>query len=251
MRIFGSLSELINETARELFSRGIVRYDLTRQGKVAPEPAKELLGYVYRLTGYDDKDQFFALAREITGRDFHRKEIAEAWFQDMISKRCSNPQPHWFMHPDLEAYYYKYCRDPVFNGESYTYCERIHWQVDIAIKLLLENPERRAAVIGVWDPLYDVPKIGKHRVPCSMFYQFLAIREVDRYRLDMIYVQRSCDFVWFFPFDVYRAVRLLEYVTDELNRRDVEDRRWAPGNLVHFIGSLHAFESDVPERWKW
>jgi len=249
MRIFRNLREAITETARELFSRGVIRYVLTRQGRRVEDPAKELIGYGYIVTEPNDYDKLFEEARRITGKDFLREEIAERWFNDMIQCICSNPQQHWFMHPELEQYYRRFVYDEEFKGESYTYCQRIGLQIDKVIDLLIENPERRAAVIAIWDPDVDIERIGAHRVPCSMFYQFIATREAFGYRLDVVYVERSCDFVWFYAFDVYRASRLLDYVVANLN--ELGGKWWVKGHLIHFIGSLHAFESDVKDQFKW
>jgi len=50
MRVFSSLTEMLEETARELFSRGVKRYDMTRQGKKVEEPTVELIGYNFSLS---------------------------------------------------------------------------------------------------------------------------------------------------------------------------------------------------------
>jgi len=249
MRIYRTLSEAANETARELFSRGITRYDLTRQARPYGEPARELIAYSYTVTDPNDYDQFFETVREIVGNPCIRRDVAEAWFNAMISDKCANPQPHWFLCDKLQEYYWHFVHDREYNGESYTYCNRISWQVTNLVRLLKQNPERRAAIIAVWRPT-DIVEVGEHRVPCSMFYQFIAQRTVDGERLDIIYVQRSCDFVWFYAFDVYRACRLLDIVVERL-KKEMPEIRWIKGHFIHFIGSLHAFESEIPERWKW
>jgi len=245
MRIFASCTEMLSEVARDVFSRGVWSYDLTRQGKRTEERAKELVGYAYRLTSFHDLDEMLDLARKMFKKDFFRKEIAEHWFQEMFENK--NPQTFWFMHPDLENYFNKYCREIENKYESYTYGERVTYSYEKVLDLLIQNPERRAAVIPVfW--MIDVDKVGKFRVPCSMFYQFLIRRSLTGYQLHLIYVQRSCDLAWFFPFDVYRAVRLLQKATEDLNARGLKVQT---GHLIHFIGSLHCFESDLENRYKW
>lgn len=244
MRVFSSLTEMLEETARELFSRGVKRYDMTRQGKKVEEPTVELIGYTYTVSDPSDYNQFFSLARKICQRDFHRLAIAERWFTEMMGwrgRKCENPQSFWMLHPELKDYFLRYCCEE--NGrEAYTYCSRLRGQIDKVVEKLAENPERRAAIIIVWR-VYDLEIAGTRRVPCSMFYQFISRREIDGRRLDIVYVQRSCDFINFFPFDVYRACRLNEYVSEKLG--------WKRGRLIHFISSLHAFESEVPSQYKW
>lgn len=265
MRVFGSCCEMLNETAREVFSRGTWCYDKTRQAREVTERAKELIGYAYRLTSFHDLDQMFDLAREIFGKDFLRKEIAETWFQEMISEERSNPQKFWFMHPELKEYFLKYCaigrnkvivkvkqeKEDVVEGvrvfESYTYNERVSKNYKIVLDLLVENIERKAAVIPVFWEL-DLYNVGIQRVPCSMFYQFLARKTVEGYKLHLIYVQRSCDLAWFFTFDTYRAIRLLQKAVEDLNKRGLEI---SEGHLIHFISSLHVFESDINPRYRW
>lgn len=216
---------------------------MTRQGKKIDEPAVELIGYSYAVSDPSDYDEFFALARKICQRNFLLRSIAERWFSEMIGlegRRCQNPQTFWMLHPELRDYFLKYCSED--GREAYTYCSRLRGQIEKVIEKLAENPERRGAVISVWRS-WDLERVGNHRVPCSMFYQFITRQELDGRRVDVIYVQRSCDFINFFAFDVYRACRLAEYIAERLG--------WRRGRLIHFISSLHAFESEVPERYKW
>ena len=245
MRIFASCKQMLSEVARDVFSRGVWSYDYTRQGKRTEERAKELVGYAYRLTSFHDLDEMLDLARKMFKKDFFRKEIAERWFQEMFENK--NPQTFWLMHPDLENYFNTYCKEIENRYESYTYGERVTYSYDKVINLLVNNPERRAAVVPVfW--MTDVEKVGKFRVPCSMFYQFIIRRSLTGRQLHLIYVQRSCDLAWFFPFDVYRAVRLLQKATEDLNERGLSVKT---GHLIHFISSLHCFESDLKDRYKW
>lgn len=246
MRFFTSGAELVNETARELFSRGQQSNDLTRQGKIFNESANELFGYCYRLLPLCDLDEMFKEARQITGKDFIRREIAEKWFTEMFED--INPHTFWLMHPTLKDYFEKYCRE--LNGkESYTYGQRLNHMYFKMIGKITENPERRGAMLTVYNSELDLPNCGKRRIPCSTSYQPLIRKGPDgEYSVNLVYQQRSCDFVWFFTFDVYRAIRLLQKVTEDLNHLNVKCK---PGVLLHFITSLHAYKSDIPDRWRW
>jgi len=75
---------------------------------------------------------------------------------------------------------------------------------------------------------------GKRRIPCSMFYQLL-IREG---KLDIYYIQRSCDFMTHWANDVWQAVWLMKHICGHLD--GIEE-----GKFFHFITSLHAFRKDT------
>jgi len=245
VRVYSSAVAMLHETAREVFSRGVWVYDKTRQAKEVKERSKEIIGYSYMLTSFHDLPEMFDLARTMFKKDFLRIDIAEHWFQEMFEDK--NPQTFWLKHPELAEYYMKYC-SMSGGAEAYTYGERVSKSYDKVINLLAQNLERRAAVIPVfWE--IDVDRVGKMRVPCSMFYQFLVRRTIDGYELNLIYVQRSCDLAWFFTFDAYRAIRLIQKATKDLREKYGIDVR--EGSLIHFISSLHAFESDVDPNFRW
>ena len=69
-----------------------------------------------------------------------------------------------------------------------------------------------------------------------MSYQFISRDD----KLNIIYNQRSCDFVNHFVFDVFFAIQLLLHVAAK-TKNEV-------GDFIHFLGSLHAFEKDMKGR---
>jgi thymidylate synthase len=248
MRFYKNCTELMNETAREVFSRGQASNDRTRQGKIHTETANEIIGYNYKLISpqEDELDNLFSVAREITGKEFIKKEIADKWFEEMFID--INPHTHWSMHPELVEYFKRYCAE-LDGCESYTYGNRLSENYKTLIDKLLENPERRGAMLTVYNSDKDLKRCGQRRIPCSSSYQPLIRRTFwGEYFVNLIYTERSCDFVWFFTFDVYRAIRLMQKIAADLNERGF---RCQSGDMIHFITSLHAYKSEIPDRYQW
>lgn len=110
--------------------------------------------------------------------------------------------------------------------------------LDDVVTQLVRNPLTRQAVLPVFFP-EDTGAVHKERVPCSLFYQFI-VREG---RLHVDYSIRSCDFVRHFRDDVYMAVRLGQWVAEQLEDADIGLGNM--GMLTMTIGSLHIFAGDV------
>jgi len=234
MRIFESCVETINEVTRDIFSRGQIVFDPTVQGKKIDREyeSMEILGYDYTILSGYDKEKMLDWARQTFKKPHLTSEYGDAWFKDMISKP-QNPPPSW-------TYFREYWkRFGIEENEkfSYTYSERMQ-NLLLLIKSLKENPSRRGAVITIYEDSIDCQNWGKKRVPCTLSYHFLI-----RGNLKLFCMQRSCDLINFFALDVYRALRLQEYVAEKL---DVK-----VGEFVHFISSLHAYRCDVPEDRRW
>lgn len=107
---------------------------------------------------------------------------------------------------------------------------------------LIKNPMTRQAYLPVWFP-EDTGAPEGERVPCSIGYHFM-IREGQ---LHVSYTIRACDFMRHFKDDVYMAVRLGQWVRDQLPYRgegDLPDLTM--GELTMHIGSFHIFNGDRP-----
>jgi thymidylate synthase len=240
MRTFSNPIEMLSETTRELFSRGIVTFDRTMQGievDRADYESKELIGYALTLTHCNppELDAMLEWARKSFHKPHLNPSYAKAWFESMwIGSEEGEVQAHLKYNPE---YWKKFAA----NGFSYTYPGRMHASMKSAIEALKKNRHKRGAVIEVYHP-EDIRVSGK-RVPCSVFYQPLIRTEGCHDHLNLIYVLRSCDLTNFFPMDVYRAHLLKSRMAWELN--------CLPGDLILFISSLHAYRIDVPEQFKW
>jgi len=240
MRIFSSCVEMISETTRELFSRGERVFDPTRQGRPVSVEQVEIIGYAYRLTSFHDLDKMMEWAFRNFGKDHLRPEVGEKWFRELISPLPCNPDS-WWQGTCMEEYWKKYGlrEDGKFD---YTYSERLYNKLPKVIEALKKNPFMRGAILAVYDRNLDVPGSGK-RTPCTIAYHFIARRYAFETRLNLICFQRSCDLIMFFPLDVYKAVRLLFYVAEQVGM--------PAGHFIHFISSLHAYVDEVPNHLRW
>jgi len=243
MRVFNSCVDLINETTREVFSRGVIVFDKTVQGKIVGREEyeqKELIGYSYRLTNFNDKVEMLDWARKTFNKSFLNKEIAEAWFKDFFN--TNNPDSWWIQNEELKKYWEEFGIEE--DGKfSYTYGQRLNDfdQLNNLIKRLKLNLYSRGSIVYVGGR-EDCSMINR-RIPCTIAYQFLVRKDYNKDKVNLIVYQRSCDLVNFFALDVYKAIRLLEYISNKLNLE--------PGFMIHFIGSLHCYKKDVPEDRRW
>ena len=239
MRSFRNTGEMVGEVEREIFEMGINNHPQTMQDeKVSGNPnfdTKELMGYSYALSSWDDLDSIFL---NYDNPSIRKKGLPYCLVEhtDRISRLLLNPGTSWvhrkevwerFLEPD--------------NKFSYTYSERITPQIDRVITELTKNPGSRQCVLTFYDRHDDLENLGgKRRIPCSMYYQFLQREIHGEQTLSLIYTMRSCDFYNHFPIDVYLAIKMLEYVAEAIGAK--------PLNFVHFMGSLHAYAKDQKYR---
>lgn len=111
---------------------------------------------------------------------------------------------------------------------------------------LSKSPNTRQAYLPIWFP-EDTGAVHGKRVPCTLGYHFILRDGV----LDISYFMRSTDFIRHFQDDVYLAVRLAQWVTDQL-REDHPHRPVRVGKLVFHTANMHIFDQDVAmiEYWE-
>jgi len=238
MRIFTNAVEMVNEVERDLFEMGTKYQSATVQDQdVADNPdfqTMELCGYAYMLTKFDPADLNNMINQSgninkywLIAEEKERLHGIEKRSMDN-EKPPLNPGIAW--HQNF-VFWHKFIRNEVF---SYSYAERYQEQLPYIIRELKNRPNTRQAVMTMYDKHQDMMHWGgRDRVPCSLTYQFLLRED----KLVLIYNQRSCDFVKFFPSDVWLTVGLLKYVAEKIGK--------APGQFIHFLGSLHAFAGDL------
>lgn len=246
MRIYCNAYELMSETGRNLWEMGIENKPKTYQNKnIEGNPdfiTKELIAESYCLTSLPDPKWLFVYT--------DTNEWADAEFIERVSGTKINPGKAWELNkPMWEEFLVNKGGQLKFD---YTYAERINRScinsfgkeptistyLEGIIRLLKYDNDTRKAVLGIFDPYIDSHALdGVARIPCSMYYQFL-IRDNGKGEkvCNIIYNQRSSDFVGHFGDDVYLAWRLMEYVAEKVGVK--------PGYLFHQLGSLHSYQRD-------
>jgi hypothetical protein len=113
------------------------------------------------------------------------------------------------------------------------------------VRMLAGDPTTRQAYLPVWFP-EDTGATDGQRVPCTLGYQF----RIRGGRLNCTYNMRSCDYLRHMRDDVYMAMRLMKWVSDQLSEQAYEGREdllsIGLGTLAMNIGSLHIFDGDMP-----
>lgn len=231
MRIFVSAFDMIKEVERDLYEMGTRYQSATVQDQdVANNPdfqTMELCGYGYTLTKFDAYD----LAQMLGYSGRINKKWLEAEIDERLNGLKTQPLNPGIAYLANEEFWGQFIRNGVF---SYSYAERWQEQLPYIIRELKEKPNTRQAVLTMYDKHQDMMHWGgRDRVPCSLTYQFMLRED----KLVLIYNQRSCDFVKFFPSDVWLTVQLLIHVANAIGKE--------PGQFVHVLGSLHAFAGDL------
>lgn len=244
MRIYSNPYELMSETARNLWEMGTEVKPKTYQNKNIEGKdeyiTKELICEQYCLTHMDDPSPLFVFTKS--------KDWADAEFAERVSGEPINPGEAWKLRKDVWEEFLS--KDKYFD---YTYAERINsivyfkrnpiTKLEAVIELLKNDQDTRKAIIDIYGTDSNCDDCdanylsGEHRIPCSMYYDFL-VRENAKgeKQLNICYHQRSSDFVTHFGNDVYLAWKLMEYVASEVGIK--------PGYLYHTIDSLHSYKKD-------
>lgn len=246
MRIYQNARELMSEMGRDLWEMGLTSKPKTYQNKDISQDGemetKEEICKQYCLTSLPDPEMLFIYT--------HARDWADAEFRERISGICLNPGKAWELRKDMwEEFLVSHGSSRVFD---YTYAERLNFKVvnpqpqagepalvtklQAVIILLKEDPDTRKAVVNIFDDEDTDFYNGSARIPCSMYYDFL-IRDCGQGKqLNIVYHQRSSDFVGHFGDDVYLAWQLMQYVAEKVGVK--------PGFLYHTIDSLHCYKRD-------
>lgn len=236
MRIYQTLYDAVNETARDLSVRGItVEVNSFQDKKLQGEDRffKELVGVAFKV------DKPLLHRDDVIGyifRDPEEKKRIIKYCKQEIKDRCSgkklNPGNSYKIRADLWNNFLE------GSGKfSYQYAERL-WtnnQFEHVIDTLKNDKGTRQAYLSVWDPNIDMDGTktgGVSRIPCSLGYQFLIRND----RLHCIYNMRSNDFLSHNCIDLYCCSGLMEYVVKRL--KDTYPKLKV-GSLTFIAGSLH------------
>lgn len=220
MRIYLNCQEAITDIGRELKKCATTVHTQTMQNKnIADDPdynTKEIQAFEFCIIETTDKDSMPNVTLE-----WAKQEFAERISPDYV-----NPGEAWKLRPDVWP---EFMVDGKFE---YTYNERIQWQLEPIIAELKKHPDTRQAIIEVHDRAVDTERMGKIRVPCSMFYHLM----IRNGKLDVIYVMRSTDFATHFQNDIWLADELRKHIAEQIN---------VPvGKFFMFASSLHIYKKD-------
>lgn len=228
MRFYQNAVEMHGEVQRDLFEMGVRVKGASMQDKVGEFETIEVRAYAYTLLESSPQSLREMVTKAMGDESAAVLDYIALEHMDRVSPHLRNPGAAWAARPKL---WQQFLHDGRF---SYTYNERFRVQLPRIIEELKARPATRQAIVTMWDHHQDLAHLGgSARVPCSMYYQFI-LREG---KLDCIYTMRSCDFLTHFPVDVWLGCSLMQYVAQALETQ--------PGHFIHFIGSLHAYATDL------
>lgn len=116
------------------------------------------------------------------------------------------------------------------------------WYGDLSdvVDLIVAEPMTRQAYLPVWFP-EDTGAVSRQRVPCTLGYHFMVREGV----LSAQYFMRSTEIYRHFTNDVYMAMRLMQWVMNQVNHRSDGHPILGLGQLAIHTSSLHGFVGDL------
>ena len=203
---------------------------------------KELLGYSFLISDTTDRDSMFEFAQKhfiYSEWEPPTLEWAEAWAQERIFGGDANPGESW----KLRKKYWEQFLGLKSGAFSYTYNNRIQWQIPHVIEKLKHNKYMRGAMISVWNPAIDIDMMGRERIPCSIAYHLIVRPYSGHDRLWIFYYIRSQDMINHMPSDIFCATKLQDYIAEQIG---------VPrGPFVEYVDSLHAYRINVDPKRQW
>ena len=112
------------------------------------------------------------------------------------------------------------------------------------VELLRNEPTTRQAFVPIWFP-EDTGVTQGQRVPCTLGYYFQID---DQGLLHMTYTLRACELYRHFTNDVYLALRLQQWMADQLS---TELEEVFCGEFTMQIGNMHLFVGDEEKVSEW
>lgn len=176
----------------------------------------------------------------------HKDHVVDEKFSHTYPERMWPKDVDTFQFPNSPKEYFHY---EVREGAPVQINGGVRFALgDLAdvVRQLARSPMTRQAYLPIWFP-EDTGAVHGERVPCSLGYHFRIRQE----RLHVTYFIRSCDFLRHFPDDVYMAMRLGQWVRNELaGGKVLADHRLEPycaemGDLTMHMISLHVFGGDM------
>lgn len=239
MRIYQNCVQMICEEARNLIEMGVRRRTKTMQNKNIQNDegfvTKELINNSFCILDTSDREEMFSFYGDNSNKVL---EWCKREFRERVSVGYLNPGEAYKIRNDV-------WNEFLVKGKfDYTYNERVRTQIRQVIDALKNDIFTRQAILSIWNPVIDVNVLGKNRVPCSIFYQFLVTSDISNtMRMNIIYNMRSSDFATHFINDVYLAIEMRDYIMITLNNSTDLDNIF-PGSFYMNVSSLHYYMKD-------
>jgi hypothetical protein len=240
-RVFQTLEEAGREIARDLAKGTKLEFTRVQQHMGTSLPGRERQSYEYCIMDGGiphDAEQLVALGRELGIQVYttYPHEM-ERWLITELKSRLFPYQHLGELATELD--------NPLLqstiegNFPSYTYRERMYGAAPALLSALENSLDTRRAFWPIFLPQDSLRASQPTRIPCSLGYEVM-LRNVDgETKLQVFYLERSCDFDRFWLSDVWFAYRFGEFLASQLG--------YEVGAVYHYVISLHSFESDMKE----
>jgi hypothetical protein len=180
-----------------------------RIGRKPINPGVEHANWPYHANGAD---------LHVKGGKYDHNYMERIWPKDLVFEP-TDPQATWMQLP--------------FKGYRFEVGD-----LDDVVTQLASEPGTRQAYLPIWFP-EDTGATQGQRVPCSLGYHFIIRAGV----LHVQYNLRSCEIYRHFTNDIYMAVRLGQWVAEQLALTHNVDV--SLGQLTTHVVSLHGFVGDT------
>lgn len=239
-RIFQTLEEAALEIRRDLSKGPQIAFSRVQQHTQVDVPGRERTSYEYAIMGgIPETSQ--ALVEFGQSHGFapyldHPSEM-KSWLDLELHNRLF-PQVHASEKPtELD--------NPLListiegNWPSYTYRERMMGAITALEAALEVSLDTRRAFWPIFLP-QDAYRAGyPTRVPCSLGYEVMLRQVDDDTKLQIFYLERSCDFDRFWLSDVWFAYQIGRFIAANFG--------YSMGPVYHYIISFHSFTVDMHE----
>lgn len=238
-RVFSTLKEAGLEIRRDLAKGTNVDFTRVQQHMDTHLPGRERQSYEYCVMDVPhEAEDLIALGKELELKPYlnHPYEM-ERWLRSELSSRLFPYQHLGEFATEIDN---PLLRSTVEgNFPSYTYRERMYGAVSALCTALENSLDTRRAFWPIFLPQDSLRASQPTRVPCSLGYEVM-LRNVDgQTKLQVFYLERSCDFDRFWLSDVWFAYRFGKHIADQFG--------YQVGAVYHYVISLHSFQVDMKE----
>jgi hypothetical protein len=152
------------------------------------------------------------------GGKYDHNYMERMWPRTLMIEEPDEPEEHWYQN---------------FTGYRFGVGD-----LNDVVTQLAHDVGTRQAYLPIFFP-EDTGATAAQRVPCSLGYHFIIRENV----LHLQYNLRSCEIYRHFTNDVYMAVRLAQWVVEQLSQ--VHGFHYTLGQLTMHVVSLHGFVGDT------